>query len=746
MKKIYQFILGIVMAVLVYACADDTDDKVLLMCLPQAENGTTISVKASMPSDKRVSKVGIVQKENSLDMLSQWQDGDQVQMFASQDGTIVALGKSPVSDISSDGKTCTFSFQLPAEIDPEKAYYVFGFCGIDGTLENGVISLKAPMKRVPIASFKAPMYFTDKGSSTALKAGFMHLGAYEILHVANKSGSAIQFAHGGYDTDTPWYYSVLHNTYEFRSASSGMMLCSGTDGTPETESVTILNGDNASIVSWYAPNGGTVTNATLVADINASTVMSSNTKTSNTVIQKGRAYHLYAVWDGKALKFSNQDMQIEDGDNIPKDFQENYWDGTLKKAVSCKYKDKIITLYKKIDLNDYRTNPDGSMYYKTSLFLDISGEATIAITNKVYTSANLDYWQHPCMLIETDNDVIDIFSISKDEDYNYSMVGYVFRYDVKTQEMTKETVFQSANWGWYPRFAVSDNTLKLHHFSFAGYYAMESVRDNDGTWCTQELYCIYPDEYSQEAEKEQIVLSQNVGAQSNPAPEEYPVLGSLSDGLVAYYPFDTDANDYSGNGNNGTATNLIHEAGIKGNAYKFAGVDNPGWIQIPNSSSLQFDEAASFSMWFNVDSYRGQNGYANTVDYGCLKLFSKDYDRGEIHADLGGSADNKCRISFWGVVGGREGSWTDIEGSVLHQWHHAVFVATNQGLKIYLDGKLVNEKECNPNFSYSNSEDLWIGRMNSYYAYYFNGLIDEFRVYDRELNESEVKSLYCNKL
>lgn len=151
-------------------------------------------------------------------------------------------------------------------------------------------------------------------------------------------------------------------------------------------------------------------------------------------------------------------------------------------------------------------------------------------------------------------------------------------------------------------------------------------------------------------------------------------------------------------------------------------------------------------MWFNVSSYRGQDGWANTTDYGCLKLFSKDYDRNEIHADLGGSADNKWRISFWGICNGREASWTDIEGSILNQWHHAAFVATNNCLKIYIDGKLVNEKECESNFSYSNSEDLWIGRLNSYYAYYFNGLIDEFRVYNRVLNESEVKSLYCNKL
>jgi hypothetical protein len=51
----------------------------------------------------------------------------------------------------------------------------------------------------------------------------------------------------------------------------------------------------------------------------------------------------------------------------------------------------------------------------------------------------------------------------------------------------------------------------------------------------------------------------------------------LSDGLVAYYPFNGNANDESGNGNNGTvngATLSADRFGQTGKAYSFDGVDD----------------------------------------------------------------------------------------------------------------------------------------------------------------------------
>ncbi len=50
-----------------------------------------------------------------------------------------------------------------------------------------------------------------------------------------------------------------------------------------------------------------------------------------------------------------------------------------------------------------------------------------------------------------------------------------------------------------------------------------------------------------------------------------PCVVATIPGLVAYYPFDGDAKDYSGNGYNATATNVTSEAGVLGQAYLFNG-------------------------------------------------------------------------------------------------------------------------------------------------------------------------------
>lgn len=67
------------------------------------------------------------------------------------------------------------------------------------------------------------------------------------------------------------------------------------------------------------------------------------------------------------------------------------------------------------------------------------------------------------------------------------------------------------------------------------------------------------------------------------------VHASLQDGLVAYYPFNGNANDESGSGNHGTVHGPILNTdrfGAAGNAYDFDGLDD--YIEIPDSDSMHF--------------------------------------------------------------------------------------------------------------------------------------------------------------
>src|ERR1700759_3446390 len=74
-------------------------------------------------------------------------------------------------------------------------------------------------------------------------------------------------------------------------------------------------------------------------------------------------------------------------------------------------------------------------------------------------------------------------------------------------------------------------------------------------------------------------------------------LPACANGLVASLPFNGNANDVSGNGNNGipggSAQLTTDRFGNANSAYMFGGTASPGWIRIPNSSSLQLDSVIS---------------------------------------------------------------------------------------------------------------------------------------------------------
>src|SRR5215203_3476019 len=79
---------------------------------------------------------------------------------------------------------------------------------------------------------------------------------------------------------------------------------------------------------------------------------------------------------------------------------------------------------------------------------------------------------------------------------------------------------------------------------------------------------------------------------------------NMSRGLVAYYPFNGNANDASGNGNNPIFNNAALTAdrlGNANNAYSFNGIDN--YIRIPNSSSLNPSSAISLCAWVKIKDF-----------------------------------------------------------------------------------------------------------------------------------------------
>jgi gliding motility-associated-like protein len=223
---------------------------------------------------------------------------------------------------------------------------------------------------------------------------------------------------------------------------------------------------------------------------------------------------------------------------------------------------------------------------------------------------------------------------------------------------------------------------------------------------------------------------------------------NLQQGLVAYYPFCGNANDESGNVNNGIvngATLTNDRFGNINSAYNFAGVNNPQTIHVPNSNSLQFTNKASFSLWVNMNSYYGMNGNGNSQQFGEHILYSKDYDYCCLYCILSGVSNSEYQ------VGAVSDGWSNgiivndsISGSCINHWTHIAIVYLPNEVLEYINGVLVKSNTGTTSFTNSNSHDLWFGRLSTFW-YPLDGKLDDIGIWNRSLTSCEVWQLYTGQ-
>ncbi len=312
MKRIRKIIFGIMAAAMLAGCAEDKEtDEAVVQEVPtpsQQEASPTqqeymlVTVNAAVDGEQSLSKLCLEQSEYSLDLLAKWQEGDKIHIYARQGNKCFDAGEVDVEKISSDGKTCSFNIMLPVEADASQSYVVYGVCGTDSELKGNELVISSVRLRSAFSLFHAPMMFSATVNASTINAVFKHIGAYEVLHVINNTGSEIKFSHEGFSVSDWYYHSPC--SYDMSKSAPELQKASAFDQDMYSSVYThIPAGQESSLLSWYVPNGGTITNATLKAKINDTEVSSINTKTSNVVIKAGNAYHLYATWDGTELKF-----------------------------------------------------------------------------------------------------------------------------------------------------------------------------------------------------------------------------------------------------------------------------------------------------------------------------------------------------------------------------------------------------------------------------------------------------------
>ena len=231
---------------------------------------------------------------------------------------------------------------------------------------------------------------------------------------------------------------------------------------------------------------------------------------------------------------------------------------------------------------------------------------------------------------------------------------------------------------------------------------------------------------------------------------------SLSTGLFAYYPFTGNANDSSGYDNNGTvygATLTNDRFGNSNSAYNFssknysAGALSNG-IYIPYQPYFNVTNI-SISVWVNPSAYhwagcsgpcqaeiinRDQYGYSNpNGESWGIYLFS--------------NAFNITQGLYGGFKGPNTGSWvygmSTTNSVFINNWHNIIVTYNQNLINVYLDGSLFNSQADNVAMNILGNSGISIGVSNQANGYWdpFDGTIDDVRLYNRILNQTEITYL-----
>jgi len=220
------------------------------------------------------------------------------------------------------------------------------------------------------------------------------------------------------------------------------------------------------------------------------------------------------------------------------------------------------------------------------------------------------------------------------------------------------------------------------------------------------------------------------------------------DGLVAYYPFNGNADDRSGNGHNGTvygASLTNNRFGVSGSAYSFDGIDD--YISADYASAFQLPvitisawicPAIDFSTATSVASIVGR-GEDFVTDLAAFNL---------LVAHPAAPWGNGVAVLYESSGGGDRTFGTDVYPE-MGKWTNLVASRDAGGLlSIYSDGSLIGQWPSTADPAASCFQDLLIGAYwhvptpaTAVITNFFTGAIDDVMIFNRALSPSEIADI-----
>jgi Concanavalin A-like lectin/glucanases superfamily/Galactose oxidase-like, Early set domain/Bacterial Ig domain len=198
-------------------------------------------------------------------------------------------------------------------------------------------------------------------------------------------------------------------------------------------------------------------------------------------------------------------------------------------------------------------------------------------------------------------------------------------------------------------------------------------------------------------------------------------------GLVVAYGFNegsgTTVTDSSGSNNAGTITGATWAQGRFGNALSFNGISDI--VRIPASSSLNVSSAMTLEAWIKP----------TTAQSGWRTIMQREVDAYFLNAS---NSNGPLLPSGGGTFNGTGAYVSGTTANPVNAWTHVALTYDGAMLRLYVNGALAASQAQTGSIQ-TTSNPLWIGG-NSPYGEYFQGIIDEVRVYNRALSQAEIQT------
>jgi hypothetical protein len=208
--------------------------------------------------------------------------------------------------------------------------------------------------------------------------------------------------------------------------------------------------------------------------------------------------------------------------------------------------------------------------------------------------------------------------------------------------------------------------------------------------------------------------------------------GETGTGPVGHWKLDetsgTSASDSSGNNITGTLTNgPVWATGKIGNALQFDGSND--YVALGTPAALQITGAMTLSAWVYIDTFTTNGRIIAKQGGSSARCWSLNVESNGVAAFQIASNSSTLVIVSSAISSG--------------QWVHLTGVyEPGSALRLYINGALAASNTTSiPSTQFNNSLAVNIGRRPDA-SNYFDGTIDDVRVYNRSLTATEVSALY----